>query len=200
MTVPNALYLDCPHCGERTLHEVLRGRMGTKGVLEATVRCQECEHVHSTVVREQQPKEISIIISDHDVSERRTLELVPQETVAVDEEIFVDDVHVRITAIEVDQNRRVQKASVEDITTLWARRFDRLKVKVSINSVHRTFARTIEATPDEEFYIGDVIEVGQDEAAIHSIKVKRRMIRNRGSAEARDIIRIYAKLMRKTYI
>ena len=40
--------------------------------------------------------------------------------------------------------------------------------------------------------------IGTEKVAIHSIKTASGMVR-RGSAEARDIVRIYAKAVRTTY-
>ena len=30
MSVPNAIYLDCPNCDEHAVHEVLKGKLGKK--------------------------------------------------------------------------------------------------------------------------------------------------------------------------
>ena len=31
MNVPNAIHVECPDCGEETLHEVLKGKLGKDG-------------------------------------------------------------------------------------------------------------------------------------------------------------------------
>lgn len=194
---PNMLYADCPECGEVTLQEVLTGRRG-KSSLDATLRCQECQRVHSAQLRQPEELERPVIISDGKESFRSKTILESDDLLVVGDEFFVDDVYVRITDLELGGGKRVNKAPAPEIQTIWAKRFDKLRLKVSINNVHRTYARHVEALPDEEFTVGDILRFGVDETVIHGIKTHNRMLR-RGSAEARDIVRMYGKIMRRTY-
>ena len=196
MTIPNAINIECPVCGERTLHEVLKGKMGGKRlVMETTVRCMECGHTHSTVVREEKPVSLPVIVSDQGESRRELLEMEPEEVLCLRDELFVGDTYVVVTGIE-SSGRRVKRAPAGDIDTLWAKRYDKIKVKVSVNKVHKTVPTEVYAMPDEEFYVGDIIPTGkEEEVVIHQIKTRRGMIRD-GGVEARDIVRIYAKVIR----
>lgn len=199
MTTPNALYLECPSCGEETLHEVLKGRIGRKKmVMETTVKCQECGTVHTTVVREAKLVKVPVVVSDMGHSRQVEVELGEDEVVAVDDELFVDDLHVMITSIESSGEKRPRKVPVREIETLWAKRYDKIRVKISVNKGHKTTSTDIFAMPDEEFFVGDMIAVGREKAVIHRMKTRRGMVRD-GSVEARDIVRVYAKLMRITY-
>ncbi len=193
----DVLYAECPDCGEVTLHEVLKAKAG-KATLEATIRCQECQRVHAETIRQAETLLVPVIVSDGDESIRMSTDLESDDLLVVDDEFFVDDVYVRITALELKGGRRVKKAAATDIAVIWAKRFDRLKIKVSINNVHKTLARSVEAAPEEEFAIGDILNFGKDDVVIHAIKARRRMVRH-GAVEARDIVRIYCKIMRKTY-
>jgi uncharacterized Zn finger protein len=51
--------------------------------------------------------------------------------------------------------------------------------------------------PDEEFYIGEVMLVGKRDVVIHSIKTASKSLRT-GGAVAREIVRVYANVIRKT--
>ncbi len=197
MEESDVIYAECPDCGEVTLHEVLKGKIG-KASLEATIRCQDCNRVHAETIRQPETLMVPVIVSDGDESIRMSTELESDDLLVVDDEFFVDDVYVKITALEQKGGKRVKKSPAPDIEVIWAKRFDRLKIKVSINNIHKTLARTIEAAPDEEFAIGDTMTFGKDEVVIHAIKAHRSMVR-RGAVEARKIVRIYCKLMRKTY-
>ena len=65
MNIPNALNLECPDCGEKTVHEVLRGKISKEGdVLETTVKCQQCGKVYTTVVREPKAVMVPIIVTE----------------------------------------------------------------------------------------------------------------------------------------
>ncbi len=54
------------------------------------------------------------------------------------------------------------------------------------------------AVPDEEFFIGDILELNKKQVAIHSIRIEERTIRT-GSALARDVVRVYGAVVRKTF-
>jgi uncharacterized Zn finger protein len=197
MTIPNALYIECPTCGERTLHEVLKGKIGRKRmVMETTVKCRECGHTHSTIIREEKPVEIPVIVSEQGESRRERIELEPDEVIALEDELFVGDTYVMITSLETE-GRRVRQAPADRIDTIWAKRYDKIKVKISVNKGHKTLPSELFAMPDEEFYVGDIIPVGREKAVIHQMKVSGGMVRD-GSVEARDIVRIYARVMRVT--
>jgi uncharacterized Zn finger protein len=198
MSVPNAIYLDCPQCGERSLHEILKGRIGKKKVLEATVKCEECGRVYTTVIREPEEVSVPVIVSDQGESVRTEVELEANDLLMVGDEFFLDETHVIITALEQEGAKRVKRSPADLIKTIWAKKFDKVKVKVSVNNIHHTLSKEILALPDEEFLVGDILRFGREEAVISSIKTKHKMIRYEGAA-ARDIVRIYAKAMRKTY-
>jgi uncharacterized Zn finger protein len=92
----------------------------------------------------------------------------------------------------------VGEATAREISTIWGKRFDKVRVKISVNKTSKTLAAEIFALPDEEFYVGDTFTVGKDDVVIHYIKTKEGMVRN-GGVPARDIVRIYTKCMRATY-
>jgi uncharacterized Zn finger protein len=78
---------------------------------------------------------------------------------------------------------------------LWAKKFDMLKLKISVNKGSKTLTRTLWAVPEEEFFIGDVMRIKGLNLAIHAIKTKSGRIK-RGSVQAKDIVRLYAKAIR----
>jgi uncharacterized Zn finger protein len=195
---PSVLSLQCPECGDLTIHDVLRGKISRAGdVIEATVRCQQCGRTSNTVVREARLRSVPLIVSDMGESKRSSIDLQEDEEVFVGDEIFVDDLPVQISAIE-RKGARVAKALASEIDTIWAKRFDKVRVRVAINKVSRTISADIWAAPEEEFFVGDLITVGRDEVVIHSIKAKDGMAHS-GSVPAKDIVRIFAKKPRTTY-
>jgi uncharacterized Zn finger protein len=199
MSMPNAIYAECPYCGEETLHEVLKGRLGKDGdSLEGTLRCQECGRVHSAVVREPKLIKVAVIVSDRGESRKAQLELPEDEELRVEDELLVDDIPIIVSSLERKGGGRVNKAPVKDLTAIWAKRFDRVQVKISINDLHRTIPAEVTALPEEEFFIGDLMTVGRYNVVITQIKTGQAMAR-RGSVRARDIVRIYAKRARTTY-
>ena len=199
MTVPSSVMVECPICKEETLHEVLSGRVGGKAetVLDSTVKCRQCGHVHHLTLKVEKPIEVPVIVSWLKDSKRTSIVLGPDEVVCVDDEIMCGDLPVMITSIEKG-GARVRRAKARGIVTIWAKRFDRIHVHFSINNAGKTFAEIVEAVPDEEFFIGDILTVGRRDVVIHSIKLKNHSIKM-GSALARDIVRVYASVVRRTY-
>ena len=81
---------------------------------------------------------------------------------------------------------------------LWCQQFDNLTIKVTINNDRVSYARRIPALPDDEFVIGNRLELEDMDCFIHAIKTRTKLVQH-GSAEARDIVRIYGKYGEKSY-
>lgn len=198
MSVPSSILVECPICGCETLHEILAGRIGgrTRTSLESTVRCRECGHVHKVSLRAEKPIQVPVIISWLERSTRSSISLGADEVLSVGDEVICGEDTVLVTSIE-SKGARVERARAGDIGTIWGKRFDKVRVPFSISRLGRTFSEFVLAVPDEEFYIGDMLQVGKHEVVIHSIKLKDRSLK-KGGARAKDIVRVYANIVRKT--
>ena len=196
MATPSALVLACEECGE-VPHRVLSGRVTGKDVVvfTGTVRCTSCGRVSSATVREARPVLIPVVVSEGERSERETIEFAPDELVSVGDRIEREGHLLRLTAIEVGE-RRVPSSRARDVRTMWAKRVDRIRVKVAVNKGNRTVSHEVEAAPDEEFEVGDVVDLGRERALIHRIAVDGGTLR-RGTARAEEIVRVYAKRVRE---
>ena len=192
---PNALYLFCEECGEETLHQVLRGRVvGKKETLEATVRCPSCQRTRKETLRPEPTVEVPFIISNMGESERRFVEMGADELLRAGEDMMLPDQRIMITSLEAG-DRRLAEAKAGEVDTVWAKNFDRVLVKVSVNLGRKTRAESLWADPEEEFAIGDLLEFGRFTYVVDSIKIEGQKVR-RGSVQARDIVRVYAKPVR----
>ncbi len=198
MTVPTSILVECPTCRKETLHEVLSGKMGgkTQTVLDSTVRCRECGQVHHSVMKAEKPIALPVIISWLEKSEKSTITIGPDEVLSVNDEVMCGDNPVLVTSIE-SNGARVDKAKAREIQTVWGKKFDKVRVPVSVSHLGKSYAEHILAVPDEEFFIGDILEVGNREVVIHAIKIEDKSLRT-GGAAARDIVRIYASIVRRT--
>lgn len=198
MTVPASVLVECPQCKAETLHEVLSGRMGGRSVsvLESTVKCRDCGHVHHVTVKTAKPVEVPVVISWLQESTRGKLVLGPDEVLSVGDEVMCGELPTMVTSIE-SKGARKKSAKASVIDTVWAKRFDKLKIPFSVNAHGRTFSDFVMAVPDEEFCIGDIMEFNKRPVVIHSIRIQERTIR-KGSALARDIVRVYGAVVRRT--
>lgn len=198
MTLPSSVMVECPVCREETLHEVLSGRMSGKAqaVMDSTVRCRQCGQVHHVVLKCERPVPVPVVISWLDKSARSSVSLGADEVLNVDDEVMCGEEPVLVTSIE-SKGARVKRAKVKDIETVWGKRFDKVRVPFSISHLGKSFSEHVFAVPDEEFYIGDMLKIGRHDVVIHSIRVKERSLRT-GGAAAREIVRVYASIVRKT--
>jgi len=196
MAAPSALILECEECGE-VPHRVLSGRVGGSDsvVFQGTVKCSSCGRVRSVTVREDRPLPVPIIVSDGTESVRGTIEFGPDELVQVGERLDFEGHHIEVTAIESEE-RRVPASKARNVRTVWAKRVDRVRLKISVNKGNRTVTHVLDAAPDEEFEIGDIVDLGRERAVIHRIQAGGRALR-RGSVAAEDIVRIYGKIVRE---
>lgn len=198
MTIPSSIMAECPVCKCETLHEVLHGKMGGKAqaVFESTCRCKECSQVHPVILKVEKPIEVPIIVSWLKDSKRATITVGPDDALSIEDEIMCGDEPVQVTSIE-SNGARVRRAKARNIQTIWARKFDKVRVPFSVNRKGKSISEHVLAVPDEEFFVGDILKVGKHDVAIHSIKIEDRSLRT-GGARARDIVRVYASILRKT--
>lgn len=196
MAAPSALVLHCDTCGD-VPHRVLRGKVTGKDeiIFEGVVRCSKCGQVRSVVTREPRPIQVPVIVSFLESSERTSLEFSPEEEIDVGEEIELGDSRLRITSIEV-KGRRMDGALAKEVSTLWAKRMDRVRVKFSVNKGNRTVPHEVLAAPDEEFEVGEIVDLGRDRAVVHHIRTKHRTL-HEGRVRADEIVRMYGRVVRE---
>ena len=191
--MPDTIYNECPDCDDVTEHRILKAKMGNFNVT-GTFQCIGCGRVFSGTIRLPKEFEVKVLFSDGDVTETTKTMLREDEIVAVGDEFDLDDGrHVRITYIELSDGRRRNKAPATEVKALWVKSFDVLMVKVSVNDYKKTYPMLCEADPDDEFTVGMYMHFDLWDCVIHAIKTNDRLLR-KGTAEARDIVRIYAKI------
>ena len=196
--LPDTLYYECPECDDYTEHQVLKGRMGRSSI-EGTFRCNECGRVTSETVKIPELLEVPVLFSDGDVTETSKTTIESNEIVAENDEFFMDDGRrVCVTHLDTVSGVTSKKALATDIKRLWVKQFDVLSVKVSVNDDRRTYSLRVEAEPDDEFVVGTQLEFEDFNCLIHAIKTRNGLVK-RGVAEARDVVRIYGKIRKKTY-
>ncbi|WP_101295429.1 HVO_0476 family zinc finger protein [Halegenticoccus soli] len=168
----------CPSCSptEETVHEVLKAGGGGR----ATVRCTACGHVHKVPIEREAEVETDVIVSQEDESFSTTVGAPPDEIVAVGEEFIVDTPEaimlVRITALDLGGDRRVEEAAVEDVQTIWTRAVDNVSVNVTVHPRDgrrdETRSLKVQVPGDYEFTVGEVEEFGDEKFEVEGIQVR----------------------------
>lgn len=184
----------CPVCRVECEHKVLR-----EGA-ELVVQCIECDLVHR-VPRPPEPQIITIktIVSRETESEVCSVEVFDDEVVVLGDHIVAECedevIGVEITGIEVG-DKRVHRAKVEEVATLWTRRIDQVVVRASVHSGHMTIPLYQVASGEDEFAVDEVYTFGGRRIRISHIKLRDGpVIRKEGwKTVARRIKRIYGRL------
>jgi uncharacterized Zn finger protein len=187
--VPASVETHCPECKGETLHRTVKGRFAGRKKLHMVLRCSGCDCVHEEIFELVGRVPVRTIVSRGKESERVSMDMSTDWSVAVGDELMHEDERLMVTGIEVD-GRRVATALAKEIQTLWTKNFETVDVNVSINRRGRTLALRITVNPDEEFEVGSEIEVDGRPVIIHSIKTESRKMR-KGTAIAREIVRVY---------
>lgn len=195
------LYCECDVCAGTTLHEVLKGETTERSdafVTEGVMRCKECATTRERRVRQEKPVVLQVVMSEGPDSRRSTVSVDPDEHLSIGDELYVGKDRIVVTALETSEGKHLDEAVARDKPLVWSKVFNHIRVKVSINRGHSTAAETIDAAPDEEFQIGEILTIRRTKAVIHSIKTAAGPVRQ-GAAPARTITRIYAREMRETF-
>ena len=180
---------ECPECGSENVEIIKeRGR-------EVTLRCLDCGNVWMVTL----PKllKIPLIVSKHERSFKAEAELPEDEEIKVGDIVEIEDDEVRITGIELEGNKRVSKAKVSEVKTLWGESLKYPKIiGVSIylpKGVTQSFK--VQVDRGEEFVVGEVLEVGGYTFKVEKIKTERKMLTH-GKAEADKIVRLMGHQIR----
>jgi len=193
MDRPDVVMAECPTCSESP-HTILKGRTGSSGrTLDAVARCNGCGLVHHITLMAERETTVRLVISEGRVSRRTSVDLPVEDVISVGDEFFAGHDYVQVRSIEAG-GRRVRRARAGDIETIWARHFDRVRVRLSVHRGARSVSTAVTATPDEEFSVGDVLEVDGHRVAVHRIKCDDG--RTPKVAQARHIVRLYGKEIR----
>lgn len=165
----------CPSCspGGETVHEVL-----SPGG-QATVRCTECGHVHKAAVTEPSTRQVDVVVSQDGQSFSATEAVPVGETLSVGEEFVLDApealMTVRITSLQLPEDRRVEEADAEDVVTIWTRAVDNVAVNATVHPAdgNRDESRNVklQVPGDREFVVGETVSAGDEAFTVTGIHV-----------------------------
>ena len=203
--IPDRVPTPCPSCSPdlETVHEVLTTGGGT-----LTVRCSECGHVHKIQPDTEREVTLDVVVSQGGESFTANVTAPEDETVEVGDEFILETEEVlstvRVTSVELDGQKRVEEAPVDEIETVWTREVDNVAVNVTVHpqdgSRDDSRSITVHVPGDYAFEVGDVESFGDDEFEIDAFVVRSdasgyrrdRFEEPGDTAFAKDIKRVYA--------
>ena len=195
----------CPACSpdRETAHEVL-----SPGG-QATVRCGACGHVHKAAIGGTGTVPLDVVVSQAGESFTATVDAPADEAIAVGEEFVVDTddvlMSVRVTAIEVGPERRVEEAVIGEVETVWTRGVDNVEVNVTVHPAdgRRDATRSVAvAVPgDHDFVVGETQAFGDERFTIERVLVRddaagyptTTFERDGDDVPAKDVKRVFAR-------
>ncbi|WP_298524277.1 HVO_0476 family zinc finger protein [uncultured Methanobrevibacter sp.] len=186
--------MDCPICGSDDV-EILNSKQKSskkKLMEEYLLKCEDCGHVFKDVISLKKPKPYRLIISEQDKSHRTTIELSPSDELKSGDVLLSELGQIEVTSIEVG-DKRVNKAKVEDINTIWANSIEipaRIGFSVDLHGEVDSYKLDLER--DFEIAPGDVVKIDKHIVKVHVVKTQERKLTS-GFAKAAVITRVYSK-------
>lgn len=169
--------VECPSCSPEleTVHEVLSPGGGS-----VTVRCGECGHVHKVQPTADPEVTLDVVVSQGGESTTANVTTPADETIAVGDEFLLETEEmlatVRVTSVELGEQRRREEATAEDVETVWTREVDNVAVNVTIHPEDgrhdESRAITIHVPGDYELAVDETESFGDDEFTIDAIVVR----------------------------
>ena len=189
--------MECPICGSDEI-EILNSKdKSSKNNFteEYLLKCQDCNHVFKDSVSAKKPRPYRIIISEMENSIKTTIDLSPSDQLEIGDILLSDLGQVEVTSIEVD-GKRVNKAPIEDIITIWASSIEiPARIGFSVDLHGKVDSYKLDLDRDFEIATEDIVKIDKHVVKIHVIKTEERKITN-GYAKANVIKRVYSKPLR----
>ncbi len=180
------IYETCPDCEEEE-HRILKASPQS-----LTIQCTDCGKVRSVNPPKQEAIiEINTVVSHDKQSWNVRIPTPSREEVSVGDEFELDEHRMIVTAVELDGQQSVKKAHAADIRTLFAKVFDTVPLKLSVNEGDVTSSYRMDVSPDMEVPVGLVLEVDGRRLAIKTLKSDQNRTLHKGFLLARNIRRAF---------
>lgn len=201
----------CPGCSPaaETIHEVL----APGG--QPTVRCRECDHIHTTTVESAPPeRSVRTIVSQDGESITASVEIPVEAILEVGDRFVVDTddavYSVELTDIEDYDGRRHERLEADETATLWTRDIGNVSVNVTINPARGSSDDTRSASQqlpgDELVSVGDALRIDGEPVRVTGLLLRDGAVDGAGGrtvddpgarAAAMDLKRIYTRSQRR---
>ena len=185
--------MECPICGSDDV-EILNSKQKStkkKFTEELLLRCNDCQHVFRDTFSAKKPKPYRIIISEQDQSIKSTIDLSPSDELEVGDVLISELGQVEVTSIETNV-KRVKKALIEDIKTIWASSVEiPARIGFSVDLHGKVDSYKLDLDRDFEIATEDIVKIDNRIVKIHVIKTNERKTTS-GFSKASVIKRVYS--------
>ncbi|MEM4160771.1 MAG: HVO_0476 family zinc finger protein [Thermoplasmata archaeon] len=195
---PKTLTYFCENCKEETRHRVLKGKL-TEGKclrFKGVIKCSACGATRDVEIVEEKPVLVNVNISSCETTRAEKVEFEPDEEIVTGETLRISGRRVKVTKVEA-KGRVVRHARAVEVERLWVKDVEKVRVKLALNEGKITRSFAVFAEPDEEFYVGEILDSQHGEVVITSIKTRTKLIKRENEpANAEEIRRIFCRRVR----
>ncbi|MCC7554169.1 MAG: hypothetical protein KO202_06765 [Methanobacteriaceae archaeon] len=186
--------MECPICGSEDL-SVLKSKTipsKKKETKEFLLKCNDCQHIFKDNISQKNPVNKRLIISEQERSIKTSIDLFPNEELAIGDILISEYGQIEVTSIEFD-GKRVKKAIISDIDTIWASSIEiPVRMGISVDLHGKVESYKVDIDRDIEISVDDIVKIEDYIIKIHTIKTNERR-KNSGYANSGDIKRIYGR-------
>ena len=186
--------MECPICGSDDFDILNSKQKSSKKKIteEYLLKCVDCGHVFKNLVSSKKTQLYRVIISKKGETIKTFIELYPNDELDVGDSLLTEEGQVEITSIETE-NKRVKKALVEDIVTIWANSVEiPARIGFSVDLHGEVDSYKLDLDRDFQISTEDIVKIDKHIVRIHVIKTQERKITS-GFARAEVIKRVYGK-------
>ena len=168
--MPELIDTYCTNCKYVTIHTIL------KGAPNQVVQCTECGSIHPMTVKKEKMHAIKVVVSGVDKTTHYTILKPADEELKIGDEFIIKTGNeaatiVHVTSIE-SEARRLSRATVKNIKTVWTRDIEEITLKVAINLGQKTKSIKYKVQGDKEFIIGSTEHYKSGAYIIKKIKLR----------------------------
>ena len=180
---------DCPGCSEYCGHDILKEREAGTGV-NYLVKCQECGHVHTLVLRPPKPVLIPFLLSEGAFTTLNEIEIDDDEELRIGDIFEHNEASWEINRLETKTGNSRRKLSASKIGRANAVRSDVVMVRLTLTRGEYSDSDSIFVERETMYKAGSIMQHGGEKWKIRAIHTGAGRTMT-GRVPAHDIKRIY---------
>jgi len=180
---------ECPECSEESGHRIIKTANRGRGE-DILVKCLECGHVHTLILRPPRGVKVKTTLSDGNRSSRVDIEVDEDEEISRGEMFEHDGMTWEVTRIDDSGSKERSVLNASEISSMWATRCDKTVIGVTMTEGEFSESGKLECEPDRVFSCGSILPMENGKWRIRAIHTGKGRTLN-GSRRATEIKRIY---------
>lgn len=156
-----------------------------------TLRCDKCKHVWTFNPKKERLITLRLVVSNMDESHYEQIEVVRSEELRVGDDFQHNGHRMLIMDLQLQDQRHVKKAKANDLLAIFAKLFDVVPLRISVNRRDKTKSYEEMTAPEREIWIGEVLEMEGRKFIVKTIKSDQNRTINKGFLFAKNCRRVF---------